>query len=90
MRQCGIAFGVIPRSFHDQKERCRLIAPRALTQGCSVQGDWRSIYTMTDDIKKVPTPAMIICDDEDDNCIEPFRDGPALGMKVLTSPSPPG
>src|SRR5258708_11149822 len=29
------------------------------------------IYTLTDAIRKVPTPALIICGDEDDNCIEP-------------------
>ena len=29
------------------------------------------IYTMTEAIRKVPTPALIICGDEDDNCIEP-------------------
>jgi 3-oxoadipate enol-lactonase len=30
-----------------------------------------SIYTMADAIGKVPTPALIICGDEDDPCIEP-------------------
>ena len=35
------------------------------------QGGRPSIYTMTDAIRKVPTPALIICGDEDDACIEP-------------------
>src|SRR5205814_1655345 len=35
------------------------------------QGARPSIYTVTDAIRKVPTPALIICGDEDDNCIEP-------------------
>ncbi|MBV9566014.1 MAG: alpha/beta hydrolase [Bradyrhizobium sp.] len=30
-----------------------------------------SIYTMTEAIRKVPTPALIICGDEDDSCVEP-------------------
>jgi proline iminopeptidase len=37
----------------------------------SFQGGRPSIYTMTEEIQKVPTPALIICGDEDDNCIEP-------------------
>src|SRR3979490_1416519 len=35
------------------------------------QGGRPSIYTMTEAIRKVPTPTLIICGDEDDNCIEP-------------------
>jgi proline iminopeptidase len=35
------------------------------------QGGRPSIYTLTDAIKKVATPALIICGDEDDACIEP-------------------
>jgi proline iminopeptidase len=35
------------------------------------QGGRPSIYTMADAIKKVPTPSLIICGDEDENCIEP-------------------
>jgi proline iminopeptidase len=35
------------------------------------QGGRPSIYTMTDAIRNVPTPTLIICGDEDDNCIEP-------------------
>jgi proline iminopeptidase len=35
------------------------------------QGGRPSIYTLTETIRKVPTPALIICGDEDDNCIEP-------------------
>jgi proline iminopeptidase len=30
-----------------------------------------SIYTLTEAIAKVPTPALIICGDEDDACVEP-------------------
>ena len=41
------------------------------------QGGRPSIYTMTDAIKKVPTPALIICGDEDENCI-----GPSLFLKA--------
>jgi 3-oxoadipate enol-lactonase len=40
------------------------------------QGGRPSIYTMADGIGKVPTPALIICGDEDDNCI-----GPSLFLK---------
>ena len=35
------------------------------------QGGRPSIYTMTDAIRKVPTPALILCGDEDDNCVKP-------------------
>ena len=35
------------------------------------QGGRPSIYTMTDEIRKAATPALIICGDEDDNCVEP-------------------
>ncbi|WP_407158449.1 alpha/beta fold hydrolase [Bradyrhizobium sp. STM 3557] len=35
------------------------------------QGGRPSIYTMTDAIRKVATPALIICGDEDDACIAP-------------------
>jgi 3-oxoadipate enol-lactonase len=37
----------------------------------SFQGGRPSIYTLTESIRKVSTPALIICGDEDDNCIEP-------------------
>jgi len=37
----------------------------------SFQGARPSIYTMTEAIRKVATPALIICGDEDDNCVEP-------------------
>jgi 3-oxoadipate enol-lactonase len=37
----------------------------------SFQGGRPSIYTMTEAIQQVPTPALIICGDEDDACIEP-------------------
>jgi proline iminopeptidase len=40
------------------------------------QGGRPSIYTMAEAIAKVPTPALIICGDEDDNCI-----GPSLFLK---------
>ena len=42
----------------------------------SFQGGRPSIYTLTETIKKVPTPALIICGDEDENCI-----GPSLFLK---------
>ena len=35
------------------------------------QGGRPAIYTLTDAIRKVPTPALIICGDEDDNCVAP-------------------
>ncbi|MGJ5142602.1 alpha/beta fold hydrolase [Bradyrhizobium oligotrophicum] len=35
------------------------------------QGSRPSIYTMTDAIRRVTTPALIICGDEDDTCIAP-------------------
>src|SRR6202522_1485780 len=35
------------------------------------QGRPPSIYTMTDAIEKATTPALIICGDEDDACVEP-------------------
>ena len=35
------------------------------------QGGRPSIYTLTEAIRKVPTPALIVCGDEDDNCVEP-------------------
>jgi len=37
----------------------------------SFQGGRPSIYTMTEAIRKLATPALIICGDEDDNCVEP-------------------
>src|SRR6201987_5213887 len=37
----------------------------------SFQGGRPSIYTLTDEIRKATTPALIICGDEDDNCVEP-------------------
>lgn len=42
----------------------------------SFQGERPSIYTLTEAIRKVPTPALIICGDEDDHCI-----GPSLFLK---------
>jgi 3-oxoadipate enol-lactonase len=35
------------------------------------QGGRPSIYTLSEAIRTVPTPALIICGDEDDACIEP-------------------
>jgi proline iminopeptidase len=35
------------------------------------QGGRPSIYTLTEAIRKAATPALIICGDEDDACIEP-------------------
>ena len=37
----------------------------------SFQAGRPSIYTLTDAIKKAATPALIICGDEDDSCVEP-------------------
>jgi proline iminopeptidase len=37
----------------------------------SFQGGRPSIYTMTEAIRKAATPALIICGDEDDNCVAP-------------------
>ena len=42
----------------------------------SFQGGRPSIYTLTEAIRKVPTPTLIICGDEDDNCV-----GPSLFLK---------
>ncbi len=46
-----------------------------------------SIYTMADAIRKVPTPALIICGDEDENCLGPSlflkRHLPASGLAVF-------
>jgi 3-oxoadipate enol-lactonase len=46
-----------------------------------------SIYTMADAIKKATTPALIICGDEDDACVEPSlflkRHLPASGLTFL-------
>ena len=42
----------------------------------SFQGGRPSIYTLTETIRNVPTPALIICGDEDENCI-----GPSLFLK---------
>jgi proline iminopeptidase len=51
------------------------------------QGGRPSIYTLTDAIRKVATPALIICGDEDDNCIEPSlflkKHLPASGLAVF-------
>jgi len=51
------------------------------------QGGRPSIYTMTDAIKKVSTPALIICGDEDDPCIEPSlflkKHLPASGLAMF-------
>jgi 3-oxoadipate enol-lactonase len=37
----------------------------------SFQGTRPSIYTLVEAIRKMPTPTMIICGDEDENCIRP-------------------
>lgn len=51
------------------------------------QGGRPSIYTMTDVIRKVPTPALIICGDEDDPCLGPSlflkKHLPAAGLTVF-------
>ena len=51
------------------------------------QGGRPSIYTMAEAIRKVPTPALIICGDEDDACIEPSlflkKHLPASGLAMF-------
>ena len=51
------------------------------------QGGRPSIYTLTETIRKVLTPTLIICGDEDDNCIEPSmflkKHLPASGLAVF-------
>ena len=51
------------------------------------QGGRPSNYTLTEAIRKVPTPSLIICGDEDDACIEPSlflkRHLPAAGLELL-------
>jgi 3-oxoadipate enol-lactonase len=51
------------------------------------QGGRPSIYTLTEAIRKVPTPALIICGDEDDACVEPSlflkRHLPAAGLTLF-------
>ncbi|HWO85461.1 MAG TPA: alpha/beta hydrolase, partial [Stellaceae bacterium] len=46
-----------------------------------------SIYTLTEKIQKVATPTLIICGDEDDNCIEPSlflkKHLPASGLAMF-------
>jgi 3-oxoadipate enol-lactonase len=53
----------------------------------SFQGGRPSIYTLTDAIRKVATPALIICGDEDDPCIEPSlflkKHLPAAGLSMF-------
>jgi proline iminopeptidase len=53
----------------------------------SFQGGRPSIYTMADAIRKVTTPALIICGDEDDACVEPSlflkKHLPASGLTFL-------
>jgi 3-oxoadipate enol-lactonase len=51
------------------------------------QGGRPSIYTLAEAIKKVPTPALIICGDEDDACVEPSlflkKHLPAAGLTLF-------
>ena len=51
------------------------------------QGGRPSIYTLTETIRKVPTPTLIICGDEDDNCVEPSlflkKHLPAAGLAMF-------
>jgi 3-oxoadipate enol-lactonase len=51
------------------------------------QGARPSIYTLTEAIAKVPTPALIICGDEDDACVEPSlflkKHLPAAGLTLF-------
>ena len=57
------------------RAQCRANAEQYEAIG-SVEGQRPSIYTMTDAIRRVPTPALILCGDEDDNCV-----GPSLFLK---------
>ena len=51
------------------------------------QGARPSIYTLTEAIRQVPTPALIICGDEDDPCIAPSlflkKHLPAAGLAMF-------
>jgi proline iminopeptidase len=51
------------------------------------QGGRPSIYTLTEKIRKIPTATLIICGDEDDNCIEPSmflkKHLPASGLAMF-------
>jgi 3-oxoadipate enol-lactonase len=51
------------------------------------QGGRPSIYTLAEAIRKVPTPALIICGDEDENCLGPSlflkHNLPASGLAVF-------
>ena len=51
------------------------------------QGGRPSIYTLTEAIRKATTPALIICGDEDDACVEPSlflkRQLPAAGLALF-------
>jgi len=53
----------------------------------SFQGGRPSIYTVTDAIRNAKTPTLIICGDEDDNCIEPSlflkKHLPASGLAMF-------
>ena len=51
------------------------------------QGGRPSIYTMADAIRKVATPSLIVCGDEDDSCVEPSlflkKHLPASGLAMF-------
>jgi proline iminopeptidase len=51
------------------------------------QGGRPSIYTLTDAIRGAATPALIICGDEDDNCVAPSlflkKHLPAAGLAIF-------
>ena len=51
------------------------------------QGGRPSIYTLAEAMRKVPTPALIICGDEDDGCVEPSlflkKHLPASGLALF-------
>ena len=46
-----------------------------------------SIYTLEADIRKMATPALIVCGDEDDPCVEPSlflkKHAPASGLVIF-------
>ena len=53
----------------------------------SFQGARPSMFTFTDAVRKVPTPTLIICGDEDENCIAPSlflkKNIPASGLAMF-------
>src|SRR5260370_35151053 len=54
---------------------------------CGIYDGTPAIYTLTEKIQKVATPTLIICGDEDGNCIEPSlflkKHLPASGLAMF-------